>query len=160
MARLGAHAVLVGAAPADQDDAYARGLKDLARSQGLDARVTFMGPRTPSQVRDELRRADVAVNLSPPGLFDKAALEAMMVGTPTIVASQAFDDLLGAHASQLRVRSPESDADLAEVLAGLLTLPAAVRAGMSADIRPRAVAAHGRDGMMDRLVALLRRAVS
>ena len=48
-----------------------------------------------------------AVNLSPVGLFDKAALEGMAVGVPTLVTNEAFDPLLGADKPLLYV----TDAD-------------------------------------------------
>lgn len=57
--------------------------------------MTFAGNLPPEGVRDWYRRAAVAVNLSPVGLFDKAALEAMATGVPIIVSNPAFNSLLG-----------------------------------------------------------------
>jgi glycosyltransferase involved in cell wall biosynthesis len=155
-----ARAIFVGGVPDGHDTVYARGLKDLVQQLGLGSRVAFTGPLPPAGVRDVLRRARVAVNLSPAGLFDKAALEAMMTGVPTIAASPAFDDVFGAHASRLRIGSPDDDQRLANVIEGLLDLSPEAARRIGEEVRQRAVAAHGRDGMMDRLVELMHVAAS
>lgn len=98
---------IIGAVPTGQDAAYEKRLRDLADELGIADRVTFTGGLPAEAVRDWYRRAWAAVNLSPPGLFDKAALESMLIGTPTIVTNPAFDSLLGADVSTLRISSPE-----------------------------------------------------
>lgn len=116
-------------------------------------RVTFAGNLPSEQVRDWLRRAAVAVNLSPAGLFDKAALESMAVGVPTIVASGAFDDVNSDQ--RLRLASPDDPAELAERLRDLLALPVDQRQALGAAQRERVVAAHSLDGLIARLVSVL-----
>src|SRR5436190_1795211 len=79
-------------------------------------RVMFTGGLLADGVRDIYRRATIAINLSPPGLFDKAALESMLTGVPTVVSNPAFDPLLGDHVSRLRLDSPDDVTELAACL--------------------------------------------
>ncbi len=149
----------IGAVPGRQDPAYATELTALARRLGVSESVTFTGGLAPDAVRQWVRRATVAVNLSPPGLFDKAALESMMAEVPTVVASPLFDDLLGDAVSSLRVASPSDAEALAVMLDRLLMLPAETRAQMAADVGRRVVEVHSLPGLAGRLAALMREAV-
>jgi glycosyltransferase involved in cell wall biosynthesis len=149
-------AAIVGAVPAGQDPAYLTHLENRARVLGIADRVMFTGGLLSDAVRDLYRRATVAVNLSPPGLFDKAALESMLTGAPTIVSSPAFDEMLGDHGSHLRITSPDNAEGLAAKLQALLALSPQQRAAMTQYIRERVKAAHSLDGLMDRLVALMK----
>jgi glycosyltransferase involved in cell wall biosynthesis len=151
----GVHAALVGAVPTGQDAAYLTRLQDLARDLDIQDRVTFTGGLLAGAVRDLYRRATVAVNLSPSGLFDKAALESMLTGTPTIVSSPAFDTLLGEYMLRLRIDGPEDVEGLTERLRSLIALSPDERQTMTSSIRKRVKAAHSLDGLMDRLVTLM-----
>ncbi len=148
-------AAFIGGIPSGQNPAYLTDLKALAHDLDITDRVTFAGGLQPEAVRDFYRRATVSVNLSPPGLFDKAALESMLVGTPTVASSSAFDVLLGDHAERLRLSAPDDEAALAARLRSLLALSGEERGAMGLDIRARVQAAHSLDGLMDRLVALM-----
>jgi glycosyltransferase involved in cell wall biosynthesis len=148
--------VLVGDVPQGQSAEYRETLKALAAELGIENRVTFTGGLPPDAVRDWYRRAAIAVNLSPPGLFDKAVLESMAAGTPTIVSNPAFDSLLGDYAPKLRIDSPEDVEGLAVRLQALLALSEDERRAMGLDIRERVIAAHGLDRLMPRLVSVLK----
>lgn len=150
-----ARVALVGDVPAGHDASYLDTLKALARELGIEDRVTFTGGLLSEDVRDIVRRATLAVNLSPPGLFDKAALESMLVGVPTLVSNPAFNGLLGEYVPHLSIADPDDTQRLADRLRALLALPAAERQHIAADIRERVKAAHSLDGLMDKLVALL-----
>jgi glycosyltransferase involved in cell wall biosynthesis len=134
---------------------YDASVRALATEIGWAERVQFAGPQSAAGVREACRRATVAVNLSPDGLFDKAAIESMMVGTPTVVASSAFDHLLGEEAAALRVGPTADPPALGAALNRLLALPAAERQRMAAAVRRRTIEAHALDGLMDRLVACM-----
>lgn len=149
-----AHAVFVGDVPPGADTAYKTELETLAHELGAAKRVTFAGNLPPEAVRDWNRRAAIAVNLSPAGLFDKAALEGMAVGIPTIVASAAFDDMIGGD-PRLRIPSPEDHAALADRLRDLLALSEAEQQQIGIRLRERVIAAHGLDGLIARLVSVL-----
>jgi glycosyltransferase involved in cell wall biosynthesis len=149
------HGVLVGDVPPEQDAGYRVELEQLARDLGIADRVTFTGNQPPEGVRDWYCCAAAAVNLSPAGLFDKAALESMAVGVPTIVSNPSFDSLLGEDALLLRISAPDDHVALAEQLNALLALAETERAGIGERLRARVVAAHSLDSLIPRLVNVL-----
>lgn len=151
-----ARIVLVGGSPQDVDDGYEHRLRNLANGLNLGARAVFAGAQPLELVREYYRRALVAVNLSPPGLFDKAALESMAIGLPTIVANPAFDPLLGEHTDLLRVASPDDVDGLTTRLQRLLAMSAAEREAIGTTLRQRVVEAHSLDGLIARLTNVLR----
>jgi glycosyltransferase involved in cell wall biosynthesis len=78
--------VIVGG-PVEGEPDYPAELRALAQSLDLD--VVFTGALPHADAAARLRGCAVAVNLSPAGLFDKAALEGMFAGKPTIVTNTA-----------------------------------------------------------------------
>ena len=148
----GAQAVFVGDVPPDVDPSYRDQLEALARDLGVTERVTFAGNQPPNIVHTWNLRASVAINLSPPGLFDKAVLEAMSCAVPTLVINPAFDPLLGEYANRLRIDSPDQ---LAPRLRDLLALSDLERRKIGMILRERVVAAHSLDGLIERLVRIL-----
>ena len=151
-----AHAVFIGDVPAGQElyTRYASSLAALADELGISHRVTFTGGLLSGQVRDWYRRASVAVNLSPPGLFDKAALESMACGVPTVVSSRAFDALLGPEAGCLRIEEPEDVGGLTQRLHYLLSLPRNDLKALGRQAREHVTAQHSLRRLMPRLVRL------
>ncbi len=148
--------IFVGDVPPEIDAAYKADLETLADQLGARERVTFAGSLDRIGVRDHLWKANAAVNLSPPGLFDKAALESMAVGVPTIVSSEAFRPLLGDHADALMIPAPDDPDALVNRLETLMRMGAADRDRLSADIRARTVAQHSLDGLISRLNNVLK----
>ena len=70
----------VGGVQAGYPIAYQRELQDLSAALGIEDRCAFTGNLPPDEVREWNRRATIAVNTSPVGLFDKSALESMACG--------------------------------------------------------------------------------
>ncbi len=148
-----AQAVFVGDVPPGIDPAYRAELELLARDLGVAERVTFAGNQAADGVRDWNRRAAVAVNLSPIGLFDKSALEGMAVAVPTLVASAAFDDVV--RDPRLRLPAPDDVTGLVERLRALLALSASERAALGVAQRQRVIEAHSLNHLIGRLVSVL-----
>ncbi|MBN1963367.1 MAG: glycosyltransferase family 4 protein [Anaerolineae bacterium] len=147
--------VIAGGLPNDAPPDYELFLDaEIARLRVGD-RVTLWGAVPADAVPSLFHEASVAINLSPPGLFDKAALESMLCGVPTIVANAAFDDVLGPYRDGLRVSSGDDAEGLAARLKALLLLSAAERQEIGLALRERVAAAHSLSGLMDRLVALM-----
>ena len=117
--------------------------------------MIFTGPLPHADAAARLRGCAVAVNLSPAGLFDKAALEGMFAGKPTIVTNTDFLPLLGDAADLLYLPGSASETDLADRLARLLAMTPEARGPSARTLRARALAAHSLDGLMDRIVALM-----
>ncbi|MBC6937457.1 MAG: glycosyltransferase [Chloroflexi bacterium] len=143
-----ARAVFVGAD--EQGTGYADRLKALA--QELNVPVTFTGGLPAAEVRGWYRRAAVAVNLSPAGLFDKAVLESLACGTPTIVCNPAFDPLLGSCQPTLRINDPDDVDGLAARLLKLLALAEGDTRAMGDMLRKHTVEQHSLRQLMARLV--------
>jgi glycosyltransferase involved in cell wall biosynthesis len=146
---------LVGGIPDGYDEGYQRAVHQRVADLGLSDRVTLTGNQPREQVRALLQAADIAVNLSPPGLFDKAALESMACGLPTITANAAFDPLAGTRASDLRIASPEDSAGLRLAIAKLAGLPARERQAIGASQRAAVLEGHSLDRLITRLVGVL-----
>lgn len=151
----GAHAVFVGGIPPEQRAGYQQQLENFADQVDVSERVMFVGDQRRDCVLAYYRRAKAAVNLSPAGLFDKAALESMAAGVPTVVSSPAFDSLLGQHVDHLRIESPDDVNGLSARLHDLLARSEADRAQIGRDLRERVAAAHGLDRLINRLVEVL-----
>ncbi|MGJ3238141.1 MAG: glycosyltransferase family 4 protein [Anaerolineae bacterium] len=147
--------VLIGDIPDGYDDAYKRQLYQQVESLQLTDRVIFAGAQTPEQVRDWYQSATLAVNLSPPGLFDKGALEAMACGLPTIVSNPAFAPLTGTYQSQLHISAPDDDTQLHTQLKAMLALSQAERQIIGADLRAGVVAHHSLDVLIPRLITVM-----
>jgi glycosyltransferase involved in cell wall biosynthesis len=148
---------VVGAAAAPGDEAYQNRLIRRRAELGLgEDRFMLMGQRPTADLIPLYRRASVVTNLSPAGLFDKAALEGMLCGTPLVAASPAFDAVLGEYRDQLRVSGPEDSASVAARIAGLLKLSPPERAAIGLYLRERTAAEHSLDRLMDRIVGLMR----
>ena len=151
----GTHAVIVGDVPPEKDVNYRAELEQLAQRLGITDRVTFAGNQSPEGVRDAYRGAAAAVNLSPPGLFDKAALEGMAVGLPVIVSNAAFDTLLGEDAPLLRIPMPDDHVQLTERLQALFALSEEQRTAIGIRLRQRVIAEHSFEALIPRLVNVL-----
>lgn len=149
-----AHAVFVGDVPPDVDGEYRRELETLADELGVAARVTFAGNQDRGGVRDWNRQAALAVNLSPRGLFDKAALEGMAVGVPMIFGDDSFDSLLGGDA-RLRIPAPDDHVALADRLRVLLALTPGERREIGMKLRAQVIEKHSFAGLMKKLVSVL-----
>lgn len=155
----GAFRVQVIGGPVKEEPDYPAALEALIRSFDPAPPVMLTGPLPHAEAAALVRRSAVAVNLSPPGLFDKAALEGMFAGKPTLVTNADFAPLLDAAADLLLLPYEAGPEALAGRLARLLALTPEERAAIGAELRGRALAAHSLDSLMDRVVALMGEAV-
>ena len=118
-------------------------------------RCEFTGALSAAAARDWYRRATVAVNMSPVGLFDKAALESMACGVPTVVCNPAFAPLLGEDSDLLLTEGPDDVDGLSERLRRLFSLSADERARMGKRLRDNVIAEHSLARLIERLLAVL-----
>lgn len=151
--------VLLVGGPVEGEPDYRAELERLAGQLDPTPAVIFSGPLPQAQVADLIRGCAIAVNLSPPGLFDKAALETMLVGKPTLVVNADFLPVLGEAADLLYLPEDAGGDALADRLARLLALSPEERAALGMQVRERVLLAHSLDGLMDRMVTLMREAI-
>lgn len=151
-----ARLALIGGVQADASRDYERGLVEMARALGMEEGCQFTGDAPAAEVREWYRRAAVAVNMSPVGLFDKAALESMACGVPTVVCNSAFAPLLGEHGDLLLTAGPDDVAGLRRRIMRLLALSDAERAAIGWALRESVLREHSLDQLSARLLAVLR----
>lgn len=151
----GLRLVIVGGVPAGEGPAYREALQRTVEALGITGRVLFAGPQPPEGVRDACQQAALSVNLSPRGLYDKSALEAMACGVPTICSNPAFAPVLGSDAPRLLIPSETDHAALAERIQALLALPDAERAAIGLRLRDAVVRTNSLDMLIPRLVSVI-----
>ena len=156
VARTKARLALIGGAQPGTPAGYESRLQGLARRLALEDRCELAGDLPPSDVRAWYGRATVAVNMSPPGLFDKAALESMACAVPTVVCNPAFAPLLDDYADLLLTAGPNDVSGLSERLDRLFTLSAAERARIGSRLRANVVREHSLPQLIERLLTVLR----
>ena len=152
-----ARLTLVGGVQAGYPIAYQRELQDLSAALGIEDRCAFTGDLPADEVREWNRRATIAVNTSPVGLFDKSALESMACGLPTVVCNPAFAPLLGDYRDLLLIGGPDDVDGLRDRLERLLALPAAERARIGQTLREGVQREHSLARLIERLLAVLLR---
>ncbi len=95
---------IVGGPVGEDDDKYFDGLKKMILREGLGDIVWFKGAVSFEDIKDVYCGSDLSVNLTPTGGIDKAVLESMSCGVPTLVSNEAFRPIFGAYAEHLIFR--------------------------------------------------------
>ena len=149
-----AHFAVAGGVASVEGAAYQAQLEGRIAALGLADRFALLGAVQGDALLTWYRRASIVTNLSPAGLFDKAALEAMFMARPVVVTNPDFDEVLAEQSTALCLPNDATPAQIAERLAGLLARSTQDRAAIGAAIRERAVQLYSLDQLMDRLVAL------
>lgn len=149
---LEAQLVFVGGVQPGYPDDYLRELEALGAELGL--RCRFAGDLPAAGVRDWNRRATIAVNTSPVGLFDKSALESMACALPTVVCNPAFAPVLGEQRQLLMIDGPRDVTGLRERLAHLLALPEGERARIGRALREGVIREHSLKRLIGRLLSV------
>ena len=139
--------------PPERDREYAARVRARVKELGLQEVIRFAGAVPNRAVVDWFRRCTVHVNLSPTGALDKAALEAMACGRPSMVANEGFRETLGPWANYLMFRHGDPH-DLARKLRRILDMDPATRERMGRDLRNVVVERHSLRRLIDRLVEL------
>lgn len=145
---------VAGSAVNEEGKAYQAQLEKRIVELNLSDRFRLLGALKGEAFIQQLRSASIVTNLSPAGLFDKAALEAMLTARPVLVTNPAFDDLLGDHVELLRASAPDDLDGITERLAKLLDLSIEQRMSIGAELREKTVRAHSLNHLMQRMVAL------
>jgi glycosyltransferase involved in cell wall biosynthesis len=143
---------LVGDAP-ERDRAYGARVRQRVSELALDDIVEFVGVVPNQQVVHWYRRSFVHVNLCPMGALDKAPLEVMACGKPSLIANEGFRETLGQWSKYLLFRHGDA-ADLTEKLTGLLSLSEEARRSMGAELRQSLIERHSLRQLMNSLVTL------
>jgi glycosyltransferase involved in cell wall biosynthesis len=143
---------LVGDAPG-RDRLYAQAARQKVRALGLNDTVQFVGAMPNHRVVHWYRRCFAHVNLCPTGALDKAALEAMACGKPSLVANEGFRESLGKWADWLVFRHGEAE-DLSRKIERLLQLNRVQQRAIGTDLRRKVVERHSLERLVNRLLTL------
>jgi len=155
VAKTDAHLTLVGDVQRGYPASYKNELKDMCQQLNMSHRATFTGDLLPPDVRNWYRKATIAVNMSPVGLFDKAALESMACGIPTIVCNNEFSHLMGEYTDLLIVDSPHDVDGLRARITQLLDMTPAQRHAIGQTLRQNVTAQYSLSSLVNRLVDVL-----
>lgn len=132
------------------DSGYERSLRRRVERAGLGEIFTFVGAVPPERLVSELHQADVVVNLSPVGLYDKAVLEAWSCGIPVVASNTAYAEPLSRIAPGLLVAEGDPRA-VASALGRLRAMSSSERTGIGLRLREEVIEHHS----LERLARLL-----
>jgi glycosyltransferase involved in cell wall biosynthesis len=143
---------LVGDAP-ERDRFYAGQVKNKIEYLGLAGIVQLAGAVPQQQVVSWYGRCFAHVNLCPTGALDKAALEAMACGKPSLVANEGFRETLGPWGCRLLFRHGDPG-DLSRKIEWLLQQSGVERSLIGEDLRQVVLARHSLERLAEQLVTL------
>lgn len=147
--------LIIGREGLDEQAAYAAELKQRVADSGLGGAVEFRGHLPHAQVPDLLRTCRAFVSMQDRTGFDKAVLEAMACGLPTVVSHDCYLPLLGEAAPRLHYRAGDATA-LADRLIALADTDPAARRELAEGPRSRVLAEHELGRLMDRILDEIR----
>lgn len=108
---------LVGAA-GPQDGEYLKKLQGQVLELNLTKKVHFVGAVSYKNIVPYYQKNDFSLNMAPSGGLDKAVLESMACGLPTIAANTGFSNLFGKYVNKLLFAEGNSE-DLAQKIKDL-----------------------------------------
>jgi glycosyltransferase involved in cell wall biosynthesis len=144
---------LVGDAP-ERDHSYLEAVCEKVRGLNLQDTIEFAGAVHNEQVVRWYRSCFAHVNLCPAGALDKAALEAMACGKPSLVANDGFRETLEPWPDSLLYRHGDPE-DLSRKIEQLLQRSDAELEAIGTDLRRNVIARHSLERWADCLVDLL-----
>jgi glycosyltransferase involved in cell wall biosynthesis len=121
-----------------EDASYAEPLKQRYGALITDGSLAFLGPKRNEETPALYAAHTVSVNLTARGNYDKSVLESLASGTPVIVSSDAFSDIVP-HAWTVRCEASA----LASMLSDFLALPESERMEIARAGREAVVLKHG-----------------
>lgn len=110
---VGATLTLIGAPITKDDHAYKTLLLEACKKHGIADRVSFPGGVSYEVLPEQLAQFDMFIHAGSTGSLDKALLESLAVGLPTISSNDAYPDVVGEYQDVLTY----SAGDVAELVA-------------------------------------------
>jgi glycosyltransferase involved in cell wall biosynthesis len=145
---------LVGSSP-EQTSGYAEKVHNRVQELNLEDSAQFVGAVPNHQITQWYRRSFAHVNCSPPDhSLDKAVLEAMACGKPSLSSTRGFIETMGNWADRLLFEHGNAE-DLARKLEWLLLLRQSERQIIGTSLRESVMKRHNLEQLADKLVALL-----
>ena len=109
-------------------------LKKMIEERKIGDYVYFYGSVPNKDIVEIYQQADLTINLCPTGGLDKAVLESLACGVPTIVFNKSFKQLLSQYQSELILNNLSKE-ELAEKIAGIKNWDFAKKKKASIELR-------------------------
>ena len=138
-----------------QESAYERDLTEWLQEHDTQGIVTMHGIIAHVDVPEGLRGVDLFVNMGTTGGIDKAVLEAMAAGVPTISSSPAHAPMLAKYGVAL---TPVPDVrKIAESIITIMDMPPEARRDLGMKLRSEVVSHHSLSSLITRITWILSR---
>ncbi|HEC30651.1 MAG TPA: glycosyltransferase [Candidatus Yonathbacteria bacterium] len=132
---------IIGGVGLPEQEQYLDVLKKMTKSKELESVIHFKGAVPNKDIITVLQKSDLFVNTSLTGSLDKAMLEAMSIGLPTLTCNEAMLEVLGDYKRKLMYNKKDFEA-LAEKIVYIIGLNAKEKEKMSTDLRDIVVKDH------------------
>jgi len=149
------HWQIVGGESRKDESEYVRYINDLYEQLKLQDCVTFAGPVPNTEVAKCYQDADIFVNTTPKGSFDKSVLESMSSGNVAVACAQGFDKLFGKYSNLLYFKENNSE-DLAYKLNKLLGMQKTEMIDIATYLSKAIRQNHNVDILMDKLIEIFK----
>ena len=137
--------------------AHLGALRAQATARGVAHRVTFLAGLPYVEMVPAYQRATLFATASKTGSLDKAVLEAVACGLPSVVCNPAFRSLFGQHWPDLSFGADDDAAGLAARLAALLERSPAERRTLALGIRAEIARLHSVEHWADSVIDMIQR---
>ena len=156
--RLDIDVTLLGGVHSDSEARYVESLEQRGNRRGLGTRVRFVRGVPFASIPAVYQQATLFASTSRTGSLDKAVLEALATGLPSIVCNPAFRELFGEHWPAMSF-GPGDAATLAARLGDWLTRSPSERRAATDILRARIAQSHSVDRWADAVVEMIARRV-
>ncbi len=146
---------IAGGAVRQSDKAYITKLHALAHELGIGDRIVWAGRIPHAQVSRYYQEADIVVNLTPTGSFDKAMLEAMACECLLVASNAALRQFLSPWVQEHCLFREGDVTDLESALRRLAKLDTASDTRLRQELRRVILEHHSQDQWADKLIANL-----
>lgn len=144
---------IVGGPVNKKDDDYVLQLRKLAESFGIAEKINWLGRVPHSDTRRYYQEADIFINLTPTGSFDKTMLEAMACGDLVLASNQALAKFFMPKHWELFIFEQDNPSDLAVKLSQVLNLSLGEKEKYRQELRQIIIEHHSQKQWARKLVA-------
>jgi glycosyltransferase involved in cell wall biosynthesis len=146
---------LVGGPASESKDPYFEKVRALAQERGVEPHCVFTGPVPFNRVAEFYQNAELFINATPTGSFDRVVLEAIASGNLPLVCNKAFLPFFGEYGDVLFFRENDSQ-DLAKKTADLYSMKQEEKDKIRFFLRKMVEAEHSFDARLSKLVAVFK----